>query len=167
MLGKELKHLSRKELVDIIYQLKKNEDEMKEEIETLKKELEDKHFRLSAAGSIADASVAVTDLLATAQRTADIYLREIEELRAKTEEEYAKMHGDSKEQKEEIPEEVTEENPVGTPEEIPEEVTEEPEKEVPKEEPTEILKEAEDIFAKLDAMKRMLNNESCEDTKDA
>ncbi|MBR4283023.1 MAG: hypothetical protein IKT35_04840, partial [Clostridia bacterium] len=41
MLGKELKHLSRKELVDIIYQLKKNEDEMKEEIESLKKELED------------------------------------------------------------------------------------------------------------------------------
>ena len=163
MLGKELKHLSRKELVDIIYQLKKNEDEMKEEIEALKKELEDKHFRLSAAGSIADASVAVTDLLATAQKTADIYLREIEELRAKTEEEYAKMHGDSKEQKEEIPEEM----PVETPEEIPEEVTEEPEKEVPKEEPTEILKESEDIFAKLDAMKRMLNNESCEDTKNA
>ena len=33
MISKELKRLSRRELVDIIYQLKKNEQEMQEEIE--------------------------------------------------------------------------------------------------------------------------------------
>ena len=35
MISKELKRLSRRELVDIIYQLKKNEQEMQEEIELL------------------------------------------------------------------------------------------------------------------------------------
>ena len=47
--NKELKHLSRRELVDIIYQLKKNEQEMQEEIEALKIELEDRRFRISTA----------------------------------------------------------------------------------------------------------------------
>ena len=47
MINKELKHLNRRELVDIIYQLKKNEQEMQEELESLKKELEDKRIRIS------------------------------------------------------------------------------------------------------------------------
>ena len=47
MINKELKRLSRRELVDIIYQLKKNEQEMQEEIESLKNELEDKRIRIS------------------------------------------------------------------------------------------------------------------------
>jgi len=77
MISKELKRLSRRELVDIIYQLKKNEQKMQEEIESLKNELQDKRIRISAAGSIADAAMSVTNVFSTAQRTADIYLREI------------------------------------------------------------------------------------------
>ena len=40
MINKELKRLSRRELVDIIYQLKKNEQEMQEEIEKLRERRE-------------------------------------------------------------------------------------------------------------------------------
>ena len=90
MINKELKRLSRRELVDIIYQLKKNEQEMQEEIESLKTELQDKHIRISTAGSIADAAMSVTNVFSTAQMTADIYLREISCMREDADRECAK-----------------------------------------------------------------------------
>ena len=90
MISKELKRLSRRELVDIIYQLKKNEQEMQEEIESLKTELQDKRIRISTAGSIADAAMSVTNVFSTAQMTADIYLREISCMRENADRECAK-----------------------------------------------------------------------------
>ena len=90
MISKELKRLSRRELVDIIYQLKKNEQEMQEEIELLKNELQDKRIRISTAGSIADAAMSVTNVFSTAQMTADIYLREISCMREDADRECAK-----------------------------------------------------------------------------
>ena len=90
MISKELKRLSRRELVDIIYQLKKNEQEMQEEIESLKTELQDKRIRISTAGSIADAAMSVTNVFSTAQMTADIYLREISCMREDADRECAK-----------------------------------------------------------------------------
>jgi thymidylate synthase len=90
MINKELKRLSRRELVDIIYQLKKNEQEMQEEMETLKNELQDKRIRISTAGSIADAALSVTNMFSTAQMTADLYLHEILCMREDTEKECAK-----------------------------------------------------------------------------
>ena len=91
MISKELKRLSRRELVDIIYQLKKNEQEMQEEIESLKNELEDKRIRISTAGSIADAAMSVTNVFSTAQMTADLYLREISYMKEDTEKECEKQ----------------------------------------------------------------------------
>ena len=77
MLGTELKKLSRRELVDVIYQMKKQEQTMQEEINALQAALQDKRLRLSAAGSVADAAASVSDLLSAAQSTADLYLNEI------------------------------------------------------------------------------------------
>ena len=90
MINKELKRLSRRELVDIIYQLKKNEQEMQEEIESLKSELQDKRIRISMAGSIADAAMSVTNVFSTAQMTANLYLREISLMKEDTEKECTK-----------------------------------------------------------------------------
>ena len=95
MVNKELKRLSRRELVDIIYQLKKNEQELQDEIDSLKKQLDDKHLKISNAGSIADAAVNVTDILATAQKTADLYLQEIASMKADTEKECSKKIEDA------------------------------------------------------------------------
>ena len=102
MINKELKHLSRRELVDIIYQLKKNEQEMQEEIESLKKEVQDKRIRVSIAGSIADAAMSVTNVFSTAQMTADLYLREISYMKEETEKECEKKIEDAKKQAREI-----------------------------------------------------------------
>lgn len=91
MNNKELKKLSRRELVDIIYQMKKNEQQMQEEIAALQAELQDRRIRLSEAGSIAQAAVNISQVLTAAQQTADLYLQEITAMREETERECAAM----------------------------------------------------------------------------
>jgi chromosome condensin MukBEF complex kleisin-like MukF subunit len=91
MIGKELKKLSRRELVDIIYQMKKNEEQMQEEITSLQEALQDKRIRLSMAGSIADAAASVTNVFNAAQMTADLYLNEISCMKEETRQECNKM----------------------------------------------------------------------------
>ena len=91
MISKELKKLSRQGLVDIIYQLKKNEQEMQEKIATLEAELQEKRIRLSVAGSIAEAATDITQIFSVAQTTADLYLQEIACMKAETERECAKI----------------------------------------------------------------------------
>ena len=102
MSNKELKRLSRRELVDIIYQLKKSEQEMQEEIESLKKELEDRRIRIATAGSIADAAMSITNVFSTAQKTAELYLREISCMKEDTEKACAKKIEDAEKKVEEI-----------------------------------------------------------------
>ena len=98
MAGKELKRLSRRELVDIIYQMKKNEQQMQEEIAALQETVQDKRMKLSVAGSIAEAAADITQLFSTAQMTADLYLQEIACMKADAEQECAKMLEDARKQ---------------------------------------------------------------------
>jgi len=85
MVSKELRRLSRRELVEIIYQMKKNEQQMQEEIAVLKAALEDKRMRISQAGSIAEAAASITKLFSAAQEAADLYLHEIACMKADAE----------------------------------------------------------------------------------
>ena len=102
MINKELKRLSRRELVEIIYQLKKNEQTMQEELDTLKNQLQDKRIRLSMAGSIAEAAMSVTNVFTTAQMTADLYLNEISHMKEEAEKECAKKAEDAEKKVKEI-----------------------------------------------------------------
>ena len=95
MISRELKKMSRRELVDIIYQMKKREQQMQEEIASLQEALQDKRIRLSAAGSVAEAAVAITDVLSAAQTTADLYLRESSIMKEETEKACAKKIEDA------------------------------------------------------------------------
>ena len=74
---KELRKLGRRELVDVIYQMKKNEERLQEEIAELKEALKEKRILISEAGSIAEAAVNITEIFSSAQTTADLYLNEI------------------------------------------------------------------------------------------
>ena len=98
MFSKELKKLSRRELVDIIYQLKKNEQEKQEKIDALEEALQDKRIHLSLAGSIAEAAVDITHLFSTAQKTADLYLQEIAAMKEDTQKQCAAMLEDAQKQ---------------------------------------------------------------------
>lgn len=102
MVSKELKKLSRRELVDIIYQLKKNEQELQEELASLQEALQDRRIHLSTAGSIAEAAISITNVFSSAQTAADLYLQEIACMKQETETECAKMIRDAKKQAAEI-----------------------------------------------------------------
>ena len=91
MVSKELKKLSRRELVDIIYQMKKNEQQLQEEVAALQEALQDKRIRIEEAGSVAVAALSISDVLGAAQKTADLYLHEIACMKADTEKECARM----------------------------------------------------------------------------
>ena len=91
MFSKELKRLSRRELVDIIYQLKKNEQQMQEKIEQLEGALQEKRIQISVAGSIAEAALDISNVFATAQRAADLYLQEIACMKEDAKQECEKM----------------------------------------------------------------------------
>ena len=96
MISKELKKLGRRELVDIIYQLKVNEQKLQEKITELEESLQEKRIRISMAGSIAEAAMDMTNIFSTAQVTADLYLREVANLKEDTEKECAKLIADAK-----------------------------------------------------------------------
>ena len=87
MVNKELRKMSRRELVDIIYQQKKNEQKLQDDIAFLKDALQEKRIRFSEAGSIAEAAASVTELFSAAQKTADLYLYEISCMKEDTEKE--------------------------------------------------------------------------------
>ena len=91
MISKEMRKLSRRELVDVIYQLKLNEERLQEEIAALQEKVDEKRIRVSVAGSVAEAAMDITQIFATAQTTADLYLQEIACRKAEAEAECAKL----------------------------------------------------------------------------
>jgi cell division septum initiation protein DivIVA len=91
MVSKELRKLNRRELIEIIYQMKKNEQQMQAQIAALQAELEEKRLRLSRTGSIAEAALAVTNVFSAAQEAANLYLQEIACMKKEAEKECAKI----------------------------------------------------------------------------
>ena len=84
MTDKEFKRLSRSQLIDIIYQLQLKQEELTEENQKLKEELADKRIRLHQAGNIAEASLAIHNVMQAAQDAASQYLEEIRAIKAET-----------------------------------------------------------------------------------
>ena len=114
MINKDIKNLRRPELVEIIYQLKKNEQELEKQIETLKTEidtlrgqLDERELKMEEVGSVADAAMALTDIFAAAQNAADIYLAEIQNRHLAVEEECKEIIADAKKQADEMIQEAT------------------------------------------------------------
>lgn len=77
MTDKELKHLSRMELIDIIYELQKQNEQNAAQIEKLQAALDEKELHIENAGSIAEAAVRISGVLEAAQAAADQYLLSI------------------------------------------------------------------------------------------
>ena len=86
MTDREFKRLSRSQLIDIIYQLQIKQKELEDENLKLKEELEDKRIRMRQAGNIAEASLAIHNVMQAAQDAASQYLEEIRIMRTETEE---------------------------------------------------------------------------------
>ncbi len=85
MTDKELKRLSREQLIDIIYQFQLQVDILTEQTQELERELADKRFRINNAGNIAEAALEINECFRSAQNAADQYLSEIKAMREETE----------------------------------------------------------------------------------
>lgn len=82
---KEFKHLNRSELVEIIYQLQLDNQRLTDENAQLTEKLNAKEIKIAEAGSIAEATVAISDIFLQAQQVADHYLSEIKRNNAELE----------------------------------------------------------------------------------
>ena len=67
MTDKELRHLSHLELIDIIYELQKQNDASAAQIEALQSKLAEKEIRIAKASSIAEAAIGINGVFETAQ----------------------------------------------------------------------------------------------------
>lgn len=77
MAEKELRKMSRTELIEIIYALKSDADRLEKENDQLKEQLENREIQIGEAGSIAEAALKLNEVFASAQAAADDYLASI------------------------------------------------------------------------------------------
>ena len=85
MTDKELKHLSRAALIDIIYELQKQNQQKDADCQELQDALEKRELILSEAGSIAEAALQINNVMETAQAAADQYLLSLKAANGKAE----------------------------------------------------------------------------------
>ena len=76
MTDRELRHLTREDLLDIIYELQQKTQRLEQENETIRKQLADRTVKLENAGSIAEAALALNGVFEAAQ-AADQYLAQV------------------------------------------------------------------------------------------
>ena len=102
MTDKEFQRLNRAQLIEIIYRLQLQVDELTEQKQALEKALEDRRLRIHNAGNIADAALELNDCFRSAQNAAEQYLNEIKSLYAEAEEERQRILADARAEAAEI-----------------------------------------------------------------
>ena len=83
MTDKELRGLSRAELLEMMLELSKENEKLKAEAEELRNQLNEREIKLERAGSIAEASLALNGVFEAAQAAAAQYLENIEQCEAR------------------------------------------------------------------------------------
>lgn len=77
MTDKDLRKLSRADLLSLMLAQSKEIDRLKAELADTRKQLEDRRILLEKSGSLADASLAIFHVLEDAQKAADLYLENV------------------------------------------------------------------------------------------
>ena len=91
MTDKEFKRLNRAQLIEIIYRLQLQVEELTEQKQALESALEDRRLRIHNAGNIAEAALELNNCFISAQNAAEQYLNEIRVLHAEAEEERQRL----------------------------------------------------------------------------
>lgn len=84
MTDKELKRLSRAELLELLLMQTRESEHLKMQLEEAKRELADREIRIREAGNLADATLAVNGVLESAQKAAQQYLDNIARMEQET-----------------------------------------------------------------------------------
>lgn len=77
MTEKELRRLSRMDLLEMLLEQSRENERLQAELETVKKQLEDRRIMEQEAGSIAEAALRLNKVFEAAQQAADQYLENI------------------------------------------------------------------------------------------
>ena len=102
MTDKELKKLSRAELLEMLIAQSKRADELQEKMEKAEAELNSRQLKVDEAGSIAEASLRLNGVFEAAQAASEQYLDNIRLLQERQEEICAKRDAESKEEAERL-----------------------------------------------------------------
>lgn len=84
MTDKDLRHMSRRELVELIYEMKLNEEELRGRLEQAERKLAERELKAAQAGSLAEAALAINGVFEAAQAAADDYLRAVRQAASHT-----------------------------------------------------------------------------------
>lgn len=80
MTDRELKRLSRTELLEIMLDQSREIDRLKARVTELERQLQDKNIVISKAGSIAEAALRLNHIFEDAQQAADQYVQSVKGL---------------------------------------------------------------------------------------
>lgn len=90
MAEKELRRMSREELVEIIYAMQQNQQQLEKQNQDLQAQLEERTLKWENAGSLAEAALSLNHVFESAQAAADQYLASVkageDDARARAEE---------------------------------------------------------------------------------
>ena len=84
MTDKELKRLSRTELLELLLEQTRERERLELELEELRKKLADRQINLEKAGDIAQAVLQINGVMEAAQAAAKQYLENVERLEVQT-----------------------------------------------------------------------------------
>ena len=96
---KELRKISRKELLELLLEQANRIVDLEKELADAKAKLEDKRIMLNEAGNLAEASLKITDLFQKTMETCKIYSDNIEELNSRIEKEVREKYETIEKQK--------------------------------------------------------------------
>lgn len=80
MTNKELKKLKRSELLEIMIAQSKEIDTLRAQLSAAQKRLRDRELTVAKAGSLAEASLAIFNVLERTQMAADLYLENVKKM---------------------------------------------------------------------------------------
>lgn len=80
MIDRELRKLSRLELLELLVAQSKQVDELQKELSEAEEKLSKRELKISKAGSIAEAVVSLSDVLEAAEDAGRMYVSELEKL---------------------------------------------------------------------------------------
>ena len=86
MTEKELLRLKKSELLEIMLAQSKEIDSLRAQLAEAKAKLEDRRIRIQESGSIAEASLKLTQIFEEAQKAADLYVENVKRSAEKTQE---------------------------------------------------------------------------------
>lgn len=96
---KELRKISRKELLELLLEQANRIVDLENELTKIRAKLEDKKIMLNEAGNLAEASLKITDLFQKTMETCKIYSDNIDELNSRIEKEVRKKYEEIEKQR--------------------------------------------------------------------